>query len=304
MNSGESQTTDTLLMVRPARFGFNFETAESNVFQRNSLLGKNEIQSEALQEFDAFVKKLRSNKIYVIVLQDDGNLDTPDSIFPNNWISFLEGKMILYPMMAMSRRQERNQKWIQLLKHALNVKQIIDLSSEEQHGKFLEGTGSLVIDHRNKIAFANQSSRTDADLFQSWCTRLNFEPVMFRAYTNDGKEIYHTNVVISIGDKTAVICTEVIRDFTERKSVLEKLSATHRIVEISEEQMNHFCGNLLRVRNRDGKNFWVMSQQAFNSFSSSQKEILNLDGEILFSDLKTVEAVGGGSARCMMAEIC
>jgi hypothetical protein len=297
------QTTDTLLMVRPLRFGFNSETAGSNVFQHSSARRVSEIQAKALKEFDDLVKLLRFNQIYVIVLEDDGTQDTPDSIFPNNWISFHGGNMVLYPMMAESRRRERRSNWIQWLKQCSGSKEIIDWAKEELNGKFLEGTGSMVLDRANKIAFANISSRTNEELFLGWCDTFEFEPLIFHASTKNINEIYHTNVLMAIGKRTAVLCSEVIRNETERRAVLEKLSAHHQLIEITEEQMTHFCGNLLLVKNREGKNFWVMSAQAFQHFSRMQMELLQSDGEFLFSDLETIESIGGGSARCMMAEV-
>ena len=185
MKGQARQATDTLLMIRPAHFGFNVETALSNVFQKDGSISEDEIQKKALEEFDAFVKLLRTNKIYVIVLQDDGSATTPDSIFPNNWISFHQGKIILYPMLAESRRRERRKDWIQWLKQAMNSQDIIDLSSKEKQGHFLEGTGSLVLNHLNKIAFANLSSRTSEEIFKSWCRQMNFESVSFHANTID-----------------------------------------------------------------------------------------------------------------------
>jgi len=303
MKGQAQQATDTLLMIRPKRFGFNSETAASNIFQETTSLKEEAIQKKALEEFDAFVKLLRSNKIYVIVLQDDGAASTPDSIFPNNWISFHQDKMILYPMLAENRRRERKKEWIQLLKHTTNVKDIIDFSSEEEQHHFLEGTGSMVLDHYNKMTFANLSSRTHEEIFKTWCSQMNFEPVSFHTSTIDGKEIYHTNVIMSIGEQTAVICSAVIRNEKERTAVEKKLSVDRQVIEITEEQMNHFCGNLLLVKNRDRKFYWVMSKQAFENFTSQQKEILRLDGELLYSNLTTIETVGGGSARCMLAEI-
>jgi len=161
----------------------------------------------------------------------------------------------------------------------------------------------MVLDHYNKMTFANLSSRTHEEIFKTWCSQMNFEPVSFHTSTIDGKEIYHTNVMMAIGEKVAVICSEVIRDAAERKRVIEKLAAHHQLIEIIEAQMNHFCGNLLLVKNRDRKFYWVMSKQAFENFTSQQKEILRLDGELLYSNLTTIETVGGGSARCMLAEI-
>jgi hypothetical protein len=303
MKKRPGQTTDTLLLIRPLRFGYNAETAGTNVFQQSTAKAANEIQEKALKEFDAFVKLLRRKKIYVIVLEDDGSRDTPDSVFPNNWISFHDGKMVLYPLLAESRRRERRSDWVELLKQCSGSKEIVDLTAEEQNGRILEGTGSMVLDRANSIAYANISSRTNEVLFRRWCGMVEFDPVIFHASTIGGNEIYHTNVLMAVGEGTAVICSDVIRNETERKYVVEKLLMYHRVIEITEEQMHHFCGNLLLVKNREGKNFWVMSAQAFHHFSHRQKVLLQTDGEFLFSDLETIESIGGGSARCMMAEV-
>ena len=301
MNEENAFLSDTLLMVRPARFGFNDETSGSNIFQKTHLPDKNP-HEKAIKEFDSLVKKLREQKIYVIVLQDR-NEQAPDSLFPNNWISFHDDRLILYPMLAENRRKERKREWIQLLKQATGTKSITDLSQSENEGAFLEGTGSLVLDRKNKIAYANLSARTDKTLLVRWCSAMGYELISFRASTRDGKEIYHTNVIMSIGDKVAVICTDVIYDKEEQEKVKGKLSASHSLVEITEDQVNHFCGNLLLVKNREGKKFWVMSEQAFLAFTDDQKSLLQADGEFIYSGLDTIESVGGGSARCMLAEI-
>jgi hypothetical protein len=206
-------------------------------------------------------------------------------------------------MLAANRRLERKQKWISLLQNIVGNKKIFDLSKEELNENFLEGTGSLVLDRKNKIAFANVSSRTNKNVLKKWCTEMKYKLVLFTAQTKTGAEIYHTNVLLSIGETVAVICSAVIRDDVECKSILTELSATHKVVEITEEQMMHFAGNMLLVKNRDGKNYWVMSKNAFSSLSAAQKNILKLDGELLYSDLTTIETIGGGSARCMMAEV-
>jgi len=206
-------------------------------------------------------------------------------------------------MMAESRRRERKPQWIGMLSDLFNQKSVEDLSGEERHKKFLEGTGSIVPDRKNKIAYANQSSRTNEELFVRWCEDMNYVPVIFRTSTSSGNEVYHTNVMMSIGKITAVVCTEIIRNEDERVNVLKNLSLHHKIVEISEEQMNNFCGNLLLVKNREGKQFWVMSYRAYQSFTAGQKKILEEDGELICSGLETIEKFGGGSARCMMAEI-
>src|SRR6185295_13044232 len=195
-------------------------TAESNIFQKSSEVKKENVHSRALEEFDLLVKKLRENRVYVIVLQDSGMPSTPDSIFPNNWISFHPGKMILYPMLAENRRMERRNDWIELLKHTLGISEVKNFSEEESKGKFLEGTGSLVLNRKNKIAYANLSSRTNFELLKQWCDQMHFELISFKAQTSDDKEIYHTNVLMAIGEETAVICGEVIRDVSEKKKVL------------------------------------------------------------------------------------
>jgi hypothetical protein len=211
--------------------------------------------------------------------------------------------MILYPMLAANRRLERRTEWIQLMKDELHFKKILDLTSFEQQEKFLEGTGSLVIDRINRIAYANLSSRTHVEVLNEFAKGMNCEMVCFTARDRESREIYHTNVLMAIGEKTAVICSEAIVDKHERTFVLKKLSAHHNFIEISFEQMMKFAGNMLLVKNRDGENFWVMSQQAFQSLTSLQVELLKQDGDFISSKLETIESIGGGSARCMMCEV-
>ncbi|MBA2406851.1 MAG: amidinotransferase [Chitinophagales bacterium] len=298
MNS--SQTTDTLLMIRPAKFGFNAETAGTNIFQQR--VNSERVNEKALYEFDEFVKVLRSHKIYVVILQDPGLPATPDSIFPNNWISFHDESMILYPMLASNRRSERRANWICLLKETFQKKQVIDLSGYENQNLFLEGTGSMVFDRINKVIYGNISSRTDKNLLNEVAAKFGYQSVSFQVINDEGNEIYHTNVLMAIGEKTAVICSEIITDAAERSSVLKKIS-DHDVVEISYQQLLKFAGNMLLVKNRDGEKFWVMSKQAYESLQPAQKNILLKDGNFIYSDLKTIEAIGGGSARCMMAEV-
>ncbi len=296
-----SQATDTLLMVRPSQFGFNAETAATNIFQQQISL--KDINPTVLYEFDEFVKQLRTYKIYVVILQDPGTPVNPDSIFPNNWISFHEESMILYPMLATNRRTERRDEWIKLLKDVFQKKQVIDFSGYENQNQFLEGTGSMVLDRTNKVIYSNISSRTDIFLLNEAALKLSYEPVSFRVKDTAGNEIYHTNVLMAIGEKTAVICSEIITDISERRTVLKKLSLDHEIVEISYQQLMKFAGNMLLVKNREGEKFWVMSKQAYESLRPAQKKILLKDGSLIYSDIKTIEAIGGGSARCMMAEV-
>lgn len=302
-SSSAGQVTDTLFMVRPAHFGFNTETASTNIFQHASAANGDTIHEKALKEFDDFVQLLRSNKIYVIVLQDPGNPVTPDSIFPNNWISFQDGNMVLYPMLAPNRRLERRSNWISLLKDVFHLNQSIDFSGYEKQNQFLEGTGSLVLDRINRKAYANLSSRTHKKPLQDFIGKLEFDPVYFIATDKSGNEIYHTNVLMAIGEKTAVVCDEIIKDEAERKNLLRQLSAHHEIVTITYEQLLQFAGNMLLVKNRDREKFWVMSDQAFQSLKDSQADILKKDGRLLHAPLGTIESIGGGSARCMLAEI-
>lgn len=291
-------------MVRPAQFGFNAETANTNIFQNAiSADDLSTIQGKALKEFDDFVKVLRDHKIYVIVLQDPGKPFTPDSIFPNNWISFQDENLILFPMLAENRRRERRSNWISLLKNAFHIHNVIDFSGYEKQAQFLEGTGSLVLDRINRTAYANISSRTNEEVLKAFALKMKFELVYFGSKSPEGKEIYHTNVLMAIGEKTAVICSEIIRDEAARKQVIAQLSAHHEIVEINYDQLLQFAGNMLLLKNRDEEKFWVMSENAFRSLNPSQIEVLRKDGAFIYSGLDTIETIGGGSARCMMCEV-
>ncbi len=302
--SPASQATDCLLMVRPSRFGFNAETAGTNIFQQHIAGGNSrQVHEKALKEFDDLVQLLRCHKLYVLVLQDPGNEETPDSVFPNNWISFHDDTMVLYPMLAPNRRRERRSGWISLLKNSLRMGKVIDFSGYENMNQYLEGTGSMVLDRMHRAVYAALSSRTNAKVLEHFAAQLNFEPVCFNAIDYDGREIYHTNVMMAVGERTAVVCSEVIRSDEDRSRLLQKLSADHEVVNISYDQLLHFAGNILLVKNRDDEKFWVMSQQAFLSLTDAQIKILEKDGTIICSSLRTIETIGGGSARCMMAEI-
>lgn len=300
------QTTDTVLMIEPAAFGFNAETAQNNYFQINS--ENAETQTKALQEFNNFVEKLRSKGINVITVKDTLEPHTPDSIFPNNWISMhSDGTVVLYPMCAVNRRWERRNDILEILKRNFSVKEIIDLSASENDGKFLEGTGSMIFDHDNKLAYGSVSLRLDEKLFREFCEKFGFEPVVFHSYqtaNNERLPIYHTNVMMCVADQFVVICLDCIDDETERVKVVNAIvNSGKEIIEISEEQMQQFAGNMLQVQNYEGKKFLVMSQSAYQSLTPEQ--ILNIEkySEIIYSDLKTIETNGGGSARCMLAEV-
>ena len=300
------QTTDTVLMIEPAAFGFNAETAQNNYFQINS--ENAETQTKALQEFNNFVEKLRSKGINVITVKDTLEPHTPDSIFPNNWISMhSEGTIVLYPMCAVNRRWERRNDILEIIKRNFSVKEIIDLSASENEGKFLEGTGSMIFDHDNKLAYGSVSLRLDEKLFREFCEKFGFEPVVFHSYqtaNNERLPIYHTNVMMCVADRFVVICLDCIDDETERKNVVNAIvNSGKEIVEISETQMQQFAGNMLQVQNSEGKKFLVMSQSAYQSLNSEQISNIEKYSEIIYSDLETIETNGGGSARCMLAEV-
>lgn len=302
----QNQVTNTVMMVRPASFQFNSETAVSNAFQKKiENLTEEEILSMAINEFDAFVNKLLENKIEVLVIQDTKNPQKPDAIFPNNWISMgNDGNIFLFPMCTPNRRLERSTSILDKLNEKYKIKEIIDLSDSEHNNLFLEGTGSIIFDHLNKMAFACISPRTDINLFKTHCTQIGYEPVYFYSKDKNGFLVYHTNVMLTIGNDFAVICAETIKDLKERKNVINKLENGGKlIIEITENQMNHFAGNMLQLKNKEGKYFLVMSNSAYQSLDKGQIEKIEQMTDILTVDIPTIETIGGGSARCMMAEI-
>lgn len=301
------QSTDTVLMIEPVAFGYNAQTAENNYFQVNSQGA--ETQEKALLEFKNFVEKLRAKGINVITVQDTAEPHTPDSIFPNNWVSFgADGKVILYPMFAPNRRDERR---TEILEHVKNcgyhIAEVEDLSHHENNEKYLEGTGSMIFDHDHKIAYGSVSLRLDEQLFREYCANIGYEPVVFHSYQTAGADrlpIYHTNVMMCVADRFAIICLDCIDDEMEREKVQEVIKSTEKeIIEISEEQMQKFAGNMLQVRNAGGKTFLVMSETAFKSLTKEQIAAIERYSEIIYSDLNTIETNGGGSARCMLAEV-
>jgi hypothetical protein len=291
-------------MIRPVNFGFNEETAGSNAFQ-NRNADKTGIKQKARQEFDAMVKVLCENGVDVIIIEDTPEPYTPDSIFPNNWVSFhADGGVFLYPMQAENRRLERREDIINQLEDRFVVKHVIDLSRYESENKFLEGTGSMVLDRENKIAYACISPRTDRELLALFCEKTGYKEVSFHAFDEYHQAIYHTNVLMCIGSKFAVVCLDSITDEDEKNAIVTILKLTHKeIITISFNQMNNFAGNMLEVKNKDGENLIVMSQSAFNALDQSQKSELNKYGKLVYADIKTIESNGGGSARCMMAEV-
>ena len=300
------QTTDTVLMIEPAAFGFNAETAQNNYFQVNS--ENAETQNRALHEFNNFVEKLRNKGINVITVKDTLEPHTPDSIFPNNWISMhQDGTVILYPMCAVNRRWERRNDILEILKRNFSVKEIMDFSAPENDGKFLEGTGSMIFDHDNKLAYGSVSLRLDEQLFREFCEKFGFEPVVFHSYqtaNNERLPIYHTNVMMCVADQFVVICLDCIDDETERVNVVNAIvNSGKEIIEISESQMQRFAGNMLQLQNPEGKKFLVMSLSAYQSLTPEQISNIEKYSEIIYSDLETIETNGGGSARCMLAEV-
>jgi hypothetical protein len=295
----------TILMIRPVSFDFNEQTAGSNAFQvRNA--EQADVQQKALAEFDTLVDKLRANGIDVIVIDDTPQPHTPDSIFPNNWVSFHEdGKVFLYPMQAKNRRLERRADVIDLLKQQFNISEVDDLSHFEQQTKFLEGTGSMVLDRQNKIAYACLSPRTDVEVMNAFCEKSSYSPVYFHAVDGNGTAIYHTNVLMCIADKFVVICLDAIRDKQEKAALWDMFKQTGKeVIEITLSQMNAFAGNMLELVNDKGEHLLVMSARAFQSLRSDQVKVLERYCRIVYSDLTTIENNGGGSARCMMAEVC
>ena len=297
------QTTSHILMIRPVNFEFNKQTAVNNAFQVASV--QHDIQQKAEVEFDNFVDKLRAKKIDVTTINDTPKPHTPDSIFPNNWISFHnDGSIVLYPMFAENRRLERKPDILNAIKSKFIVSNTIDLSKYEDQGKFLEGTGSIVLDREKRIAYACVSPRTDKNIFEEFCRKMNYKPILFHAVDKNGKAIYHTNVMMCVADQYIVICLDSILKSVELKTVTETIQSSGKeIVDITLAQMNHFAGNMLQVNNEDGKKFLVMSTQAFESLTPEQIAKLETYNEIIHSSLNTIEKNGGGSARCMMAEV-
>ena len=305
-----NQTTSSLLMIRPVAFRMNEQTAVNNYYQKvlDNLLPAT-VNAKAQQEFDAFVTKLQAVGVDVTVVDDTLNPDTPDSIFPNNWISFHQnGDVVLYPMFAENRRSERREDILDMLEEkGFQIENIVDYTSAETDGFYIEGTGSLLLDRANGIAYCALSPRADEELFIEFCEDFDMAPVIFNAYqtiNNERKLIYHTNVMMCLGTTFAVICVDCIDDKHERKFVLEQLKKSGKeVILISEEQVNNFAGNMLEVLGHANQKYLVMSASAHGSLTADQIKKLEKHATILSSSLDTIEACGGGSARCMMAEI-
>lgn len=300
----DMQTTSTVFMVKPVRFGFNPQTAQSNAFQKKEGYGI-QVQEAALREFLAYATLLRANGISIALAEDTQEPRTPDSIFPNNWFSTHEdGTLVLYPMAAPNRREERKGHFLEIIKKNFKVTRTVDLTHYEEEGLFLEGTGSMILDRENKIVYACRSPRTDMKVLDDFCTQLGYTPVTFESVDRNGQQIYHTNVMMCVGTAYAIVCLESIADPQERENVVTSLEKSgKKIIEITFDQVNKFAGNMLELRNGEGKKFLVMSATARKSLTSEQNRELSKTYRLLSPQLETIETNGGGSARCMLAEI-
>ncbi|MGO2103234.1 MAG: citrulline utilization hydrolase CtlX [Psychroflexus halocasei] len=302
------QITNSILMIRPVAFRMNEQTAVNNYFQKKTSDLEATINIRAQEEFDNFVDKLRAVGVHVIVVDDDKNLNIPDSIFPNNWISFHQnGDIALYPMFAENRRPERRQEIIEAIeKDGFQIKNIVDYTSAEDEGVFLEGTGNLILDRANQKAYCALSPRAHEDLCIEFCEDFEFTPVLFKAYqtVNDQRlPIYHTNVMMCLAEEFAIVCLASIDDKKEKKTVIKALKQDGKeIIDITEDQMHQFAGNMLQVQG-DKDKYLVMSESAFKSLTEAQIKTIERTSKILYADLHTIETHGGGSARCMLAEI-
>ena len=294
-------------MIRPVRFGFNEQTADSNAFQDIKMAAqtKDIAQEDARREFDAMVRQLQAAGVEVLVYDDTADPYTPDSIFPNNWVSFhASGTVVLYPMQARNRRLERRTAIIDDLATKFHVAKIVDLTHFEQDGKYLEGTGSLVLDRMHKVAFACLSPRTHPDVLAEFSRQTGYRTIAFHAADAGGKAVYHTNVLMCIADTFAIVCLSAITDPDERLMVRQELEGLKkRVIDISPEQMAHFAGNMLMVSTRKGQKILVMSTNAYESLTPKQIDLLNDYATLFHFDLSMIEGNGGGSARCMMAEV-
>jgi hypothetical protein len=300
------QTSAHIMMVRPANFGFNPETAVNNAFQNTSVgLSNDELKLIAIKEFDNFVAKLQSHGVHVYVMQDGELPPKPDAVFPNNWISFHDdGSIITYPMFAPLRRLERDYRFVETLNDTFLITHKYHLEYYEEQDVYLEGTGSMIFDRPNKIVYACLSPRTDERLLDRFCEITGYEKVVFNSVDGEGQDIYHTNVMMAIGESFVVICMDTIRDEDEKQTLLNIFQNTNKeIIDITLDQMMQFAGNMLQVRNDAGDTFLVMSLTALQSLNTIQIHKIESYTKILAVDITNIETIGGGSARCMMAEV-
>ena len=297
--------TSTILMVRPAAFGFNAETAANNYFQSNPNIENNELQQKALTEFDNMVQTLRSHAINVLVIEDTKEPPKPDAIFPNNWLSTSpNGLVSVFPMFAPNRRIEKREAILDQLGKEFNIHDMQDWSEYEVEGRFLEGTGSMIIDYDNKMIYACVSQRTSLSVLEKYAVANGFQAIVFLATDKNGMPVYHTNVVMTLGEGFCVLCEEAIEEEWELIAVRQLLESTnHTIIAITREQMHQFAGNMLQVKNKDGEKYLIMSQTAYTSLRKEQKQMLEAYSTLLPIAVPTIEEVEGGSVRCMMAEV-
>lgn len=295
----------TILMVRPAAFGFNEETAANNYFQSNPGIDKEQLQQKALAEFDNMVQTLRSHGITVLVIEDSKEPPKPDAIFPNNWLSTSPGGVLsVFPMYAPSRRIEKRDEILDQLAKEFVIREVQDWGEYEAEGRFLEGTGSMVIDHDNKMIYACVSERTSLPVLEKYAAANNFQAIVFLATDKNGRPVYHTNVMMALGEGFCVLCEDAIEEEWELIAVRQLLESTgHSIIAITRDQMHQFAGNMLQVKNNDGEKYLVMSRSAFNSLRKEQKQMLEAYSTLLPIAVPTIEEVEGGSVRCMMAEV-
>jgi hypothetical protein len=299
------QSTNYVFLVKPANFGFNLDTASSNAFQNKPTTETAILKANAIKEFDEFAKTLTANGVNVTIFEDSPSPIKPDAIFPNNWISLHEdGKVIIYPMFAPNRRTEVNETFIKQLSTEFEIKEIIDLRHYEQQNIFLEGTGSIIFDHVNKVAYACLSDRTNKSLFEEVCKLLDYKPISFTASDKNGKPIYHTNVMLCVGSNFATICLESIKDENEKRVVIDSFNdAGLTVVDICYNQLNHFAGNMLELLDENDVKIIALSKSAYNCLTPEQKEVLSAHAKLLPLCIPTIETIGGGSARCMIAQI-
>lgn len=295
----------TVLMVRPAAFGFNRETAENNFFQTDPGWPGHETQKKALAEFDIMVQVLQEEGINVLVIEDSALPPKPDAIFPNNWLSTSpDGKIFVYPLFAPNRRPEKRDDILQLLADKYIVKDVQDWSEFEVEGRFLEGTGSMIMDHGNKLIYAAISERTNISVLEKFSATNGYHAMVFLATDREGRPVYHTNVVMSLGQRFCVLCEEAIDEEWELIAVRQLLESTgHAIIPISREQMHHFAGNMLELKNNRDENILVLSRSAYDSLQNGQREMLEAFARLLPIEAGTIESVEGGSVRCMMMEV-
>jgi hypothetical protein len=299
------QSTSSILMIRPVCFFYNEETGKSNSFQNKIELDSFSLTESAQEEFDGFVEVLRGKGVQVFVIEDTLIPAKPDALFPNNWISFHEGeKLVTYPMQSRNRRSERRLEIIQNFSFEFEIKEFIDLSTFEEQSKFLEGTGSMVLDRNHKIAYACLSPRTNVVVLEQFAQKMSYKTISFKAVDQMGKPIYHTNVMMCVGEKFVVVCMEAIKELEDRKALINSFSETKKeLITISYAQMNAFAGNMLQIKTKEGTSLIVLSNTAYMALGKKQMKSLSKFGELLPVSIPTIEEVGGGSVRCMMAEV-